>query len=92
MGGQVKARLTGRYRVYCGSGWEHTVAIDEQHVFDPEYASDELDKHLAAAWKAGDQDAAHDAADALIEWTLEGWADPCLDGVEEEDWDDEPGR
>ncbi len=79
----IKARATGSYRVYCGSGWEHSADIDEQHLFDLERPSDQVEEQLATAWTKGDGEAARDAAHQLIEWALEGWADPCAE-VEDE--------
>lgn len=79
----IKARAMGSYRVYCGNGWEHSTDIDEQHLFDLERPSDQVEERLAAAWARGDEDAARDAADQLVEWALEDWADPC-DEVGEE--------
>jgi len=86
-GGQsplIKAHAIGSYRVYCGSGWEHSADIDEQHLFDLERPSGEVEERLAAAWTKGDSDAACDAAHQLVEWALDDWADPCA-GVCE-DW------
>ena len=74
----IKVRADGTYRVYCGAGWEHTVDIDEQHTFDLERPTSELDQRLAVAWIKGDQDAADGATRLLVDWALEAWNDPCL--------------
>ncbi len=79
----IKARATGSYRVYCGAGWEHRADIDEQHLFNLERPSVDIEERLTAAWTSGDRDAAHDAAHQLVEWALEDWADPC------DEWGDE---
>jgi hypothetical protein len=75
----VRAEAVGVFTVYCGSGWEHQVDIEERHTFDLDRPADEIDRHLASAWREGDEDAADDATSQLIDWALEDWADPCLD-------------
>lgn len=54
-------RVRGSYTVYCGTGDEHVVSVDERaHVADIEAGSDP-----------------RDAADMLVEFALSEWADPC---------------
>lgn len=73
----IKARAIGSYTVYCGMGWEHLVDIDEWHTFDLERPVDELERRLATAWTENDVGAADAAAAELVDWSLEGWEDPC---------------
>jgi hypothetical protein len=82
-GPQIKAHASGTYRVYCGSGWEHSADIDERHVFDLDRPSDQVDERLASAWSRGDTDAAWDATHQLVEWALEDWTDPCAEDADE---------
>jgi hypothetical protein len=79
----VKARAVGTYQVYCGSGWEHTVEIDEAHSFDAEPTPGDTDEPFATTWTTGEPDAARRAAWQLVEWALEDWTDPCLDDSDE---------
>lgn len=79
----IMARATGSYRVYCGSGWEHSADIDERHLFDLQRPSDQIEERLAAAWNRDDSDAASDATHQLVEWALEDWTDQCAEATDE---------
>lgn len=72
---RYRARVTGRYTVYCGTGWDHTVPVT---ISDEITAGDDLWDDAPAAYD-GDLNAAYRIAAQLVDWSLEDWSDPCSD-------------
>jgi len=82
---RLAARATGSYDVYCGSGHEHRVRIDQriehfvrtsaQPVHDP----CAVDAESIAHARDGDANAAWVLAHDLVELVLWDWSDPCAD-------------
>jgi hypothetical protein len=76
-GRRAAARVSGNYRVYCGQGNEHQVAIAESYSGSEDDAKRSGNVYLLFRCACGDASAAHSLAAEAVEAALDNWADPC---------------
>lgn len=83
--GLIKAELKGKAYVACGAGNEHYPAIEIECAGHPRNS----DSATLIGALEGNEEAATELAEELEGFALEGWVDPCEEGFDFDDDDEE---